>query len=83
MCAYKPYENVAYGEFDHDYQSVFIASDVKDVMLIANVISCRKINLYVRQISPLCPFGGVIPSLKGRLSISMSFRTIEFHQLSM
>lgn len=48
MCAYKPYENVAYGEFDHDYQSVFIASDVKDVMLIANVISCRKINLYVR-----------------------------------
>ena len=83
MCAYKAYEDMAYCKFNHNYQPIFVSSDVEHIMLIAYIISRREINLYVRQIFPLSPLSRVIPSFKGRLSISMSFGAIELHQLSM
>ncbi len=43
MCADKPNEDMSYREFDDHYESVFIASDVKDIVLVSNIISCREI----------------------------------------
>ena len=83
MRTHKAYENMSYCEFYYNNQPVFVSSDVKHIMLIAYIIGRRKVNLYIREIFPLCPFCCVIPSFEGRLCISMSCRTVELHQLSM
>ena len=83
MRTYKAYENMSYREFYHYNQPVFVSSDVKHIMLITYIIGCRKVNLYIRQVLPLCPLCCIIPAFEGRLCISMSFRTIELHQFSM
>lgn len=57
-------EDSAYREFYHYDQSVIIAFDVEDIMLISNIICCRKVNTYLRQIVPLSLLGDVIPSLQ-------------------
>ena len=83
MRTYKAYVNIPYREFNHNYQTVFVSFYVKNVMLITHIIGCGEVNFYVRQILPLSPLCSIIPSLKGSLCISMSFRTVEFHQFSM
>lgn len=57
-------EDSAYREFYHYDQLVIIAFDVEDIMLISNIICCRKVNTYLRQIVPLSLLGDVIPSLQ-------------------
>ena len=83
MRTYKAYEKISDCEFYYNNQSVFVSSDVKHIMLITNIVGRREVNLYIRQFLPLCPLCCVIPSFKGRTCISMPFRTIELHQLSM
>ena len=79
MCTHKSDEYMPDCELHDHYQTIFIAPDVKDIMLIPNIVCRREICLYVRQILPLCLFCDVIPSFKCRLSVSMSFRTIELN----
>ena len=64
--------------YNHN-KTVFVALDVKDIMLIPNVVSCGEICLYIRQVLPLCLLYDVVPSFKRSLSVSMSFRTIELN----
>ncbi len=64
--------------YDHN-KTVFIAPDVKDIMLVPYVICRREVCLYIRQVPPFCLFCDVIPSFKCSLSVSMSFRTIELN----
>ncbi len=47
MSAYKSDEYMSDCEFYHHHKTVFIATYVENIMLIANVVCCRKINLYV------------------------------------
>ena len=43
MCADKPNEDMSYREFGDHNESVFIAFDIKDIVLVSNIISCREI----------------------------------------
>ena len=79
MCSHKSNEYMSYCELHNHNQTVFVASDVKDIMLIPNVVCRWEVYLYVRQVLPLCPFGDVIPPFKCSLSVSMTFRTIELN----
>ena len=83
MCTYKADEDMSNCKFNHYYQSILVPFDVKHIVLIAHIVCSREVYLYVRQISPFSSLCNIIPSLKGRLSISMSFRTIELHQFPM
>ena len=72
MSTHKTNENMPDCELhDHNY-SIFVAANVKDIMLIPNVVCCREVSLYIRQVLPLCLFCDVIPSFYCSLSISMS-----------
>ena len=73
MCADKPNEDMSYCEFDDHNESVFIASDVKDIVLVSNIISCREVGFDVREVIPLGMRGDMIPSLKCRLRVSVTF----------
>ena len=73
MSTHKPDEDMPDCEFYDHHQTIFVASDVKDIMLVSNVVCCGEVCLYIRQVLPLCLFCDVIPSFKCSLSISMSF----------
>ena len=79
MSTHKSDEYMSYCELYDHYQTIFIAPDVKDIMLVPNVVCCGEVCLYIRQILPFCLFCDVIPSFKCSLSVSMSFRTIELN----
>ena len=79
MSTHKSDEDMPNCELHNYHKSIFIAPDVKDIMLVSNVICCREVCLYIRQVLPFCLFCDVIPSFKCSLSISMSFRTIELN----
>gem|GEM_PF-2861008 len=64
--------------YDHN-KTIFVAPDVKNIMLISYVVCQRKVNLYIRQVLPLRFFCDVIPSFKCCLSVSMTFRTVELN----
>ena len=83
MCTHKPDEYMPDCELHNYYQTIFVALNVKDIMLVSNIVCCGEVCLYIRQILPLCLFCDVIPSFKCSLSVSMSFRTIELNQSSM
>ena len=73
MSTHKSDENMPDCElYDHN-KPIFVAPNVKDIMLIPNVVCCGEVCLYIRQVLPLCLFCDVIPSFKCSLSVSMSF----------
>ena len=79
MSTHKSDENMPDCElYDHN-KAIFVAPNVKNIMLITNIVCCGEVCLYIRQVLPLCLFCDVIPSFKCSLSISMSFRTIKLN----
>ena len=79
MSTHKSDENMPDCElYDHN-KSIFVAPNVKDIVLIPNVVCCWEVCFYIRQVLPFGLFCDVIPSFKCSLSISMSFRTIELN----
>ena len=76
-------EDAADSEFYHNDQPVIIASDVEDIVLIADRISCGKILADFRQIMPLSLQSNVVPSLQRYSWISVSRRFIELFDFSM
>ena len=48
MCTHKSDEYMPDGELYNHHKSIFVAPDVKDIMLVSNIVSCGKINLYIR-----------------------------------
>ena len=73
MSTHKSDENMPDCELYDHYKSIFVASNVKDIMLIPNVVSCGEVCLNIRKVLPFCFFCDVIPSFKCSLSVSMSF----------
>ena len=73
MSTHKSDKNMSDCELYYHNKPIFVASNVKDIMLIPNVVCCGKVCLYIRQVLPLCFFCDVIPSFKCSLSVSMSF----------
>ena len=76
-------EDSAYREFYHHDQSVIIASDIENIVLVAHVICRWKVLAYLRQIVPLGMLGDVIPSFQRYSRISVSGLFIEFFDFSM
>jgi hypothetical protein len=76
-------EDSAYREFYHYYQSVIIASDIEDIMLIAYIVGSREILSNFRQIMPLGLLGDVVPSFQRYSRISVAGQFIELFDLSM
>ena len=79
----KSYEKSAYGKLDDNYQSIVVAPNIKNVMLVTYVISIREIYPNIREIVPLCIFCNLVPSLQCNLRVFSSRRLIELFQLSM
>ena len=73
MRTHKSYEDMSDCELNNHYQTIFVTSYVKDIILVPNVVCCGKVYLYIRQVFPFCLFCDVIPSFKCSQSISMSF----------
>lgn len=64
MRSYKADKNSSYREFDHHNQAVSVASYVEHIMLIADIIRCRKIHFNILKITPLSINCYIIPSLQ-------------------
>ena len=62
MCTHKADEDVSYCEFHYHYQAIFVASNVKYIMLVADIVGSRKIHSDVRQTSPIRLLRYVIPA---------------------
>ena len=52
MRTHKSDENMSDCEFHDHHKSIFVAPDVKDIVLIPNVVSCWEVCLYIRQVFP-------------------------------
>ena len=46
MRTHKAYENMSYCKLNHYHKTVFIPSDVKDIMLVAYVICGWEVHFY-------------------------------------
>lgn len=60
----KANEDSPYRKFYHNYKPISVATDVEDIMLVADIICHRKILMYLRQIMPLSLSDNVIPPLQ-------------------
>jgi len=47
MCTHKSDKYMSYCELHYHHQTIFIAPDVKDIMLVPNVVCCWEICPYV------------------------------------
>ena len=56
-------EDVPNCKLNNDNQPIVVASDIENVVLVAYIVSRKKINLYIRQIFPLGFFCYIIPTL--------------------
>ena len=83
MSSHKSDEDMPDCELYDHHKTVFVAPDVKDIMLVPYIVCRRKVCLDIRKVLPFCLFCDVIPSFKCSLSVSMAFRTIELDQSSM
>ncbi len=72
MCSYKTNKNMSYSKLYNNHKTILITLNIKNIMLIAHVICCRKIFFDVRQISPYCAFCNVIPLFKRIPGITMT-----------
>jgi hypothetical protein len=76
-------EDSAYSEFYHYDQSVIIASDIEDIMLVAYIVGSWEILSNLRQIMPLGLLGDVVPSFQRYSRISVAGQFIELFDFSM
>ena len=56
-------EDVPNCKLNNDNQPIVVASDIENVVLVAYIVSRKKINLYIRQIFPFGFFCYIIPTL--------------------
>ena len=68
----KSYEDSSDSELYHYDQPIVIAFYVKDIVLVADIVCCREIIAYFRQIMPLRLLSNVVPSLQLNSLISIS-----------
>ena len=73
MRTHKSNKDMSDCELYNHNQTIFVAPDIKDIMLIPNIVCCGEVSLYIRQVLPFCLFSDVIPSFESCLSVSMSF----------
>lgn len=83
MSPYKTDKESADCEFNNYNQPIIVPFYIKNVMLVAHVVRCRKILTYFRQVMPLCLLGDVVPSLKSHSRIAVSRQFVELFDFSM
>ena len=82
MRVHKADKDMPYCELHDHYQTIFVSTDIENVVLVAYIVGCRKVHLDVREVSPLCLFSRVIPAFKCCLGVTVTFRTIKLYQSS-
>lgn len=82
MGADKTYEYAGDGKLNNHNKPVIITPYVKNVMLITDIIGCRKILPYFSEIMPLRLLGNIIPSLQRNFRVLSSGGLIKLPQLS-
>lgn len=80
MSTYLPDKDISHRKFYNYYQTVVIAFDIENIVLIAYVVSGREINLHIRSVFPFSFFSYIIPTFKGYTGILVSFRPVELFQ---
>ena len=80
MGADKPNINTSHCEFYNDDQPVIVAPNIENIVLIACIVSGRKVDFYIRQIFPFGLQRNMIPTLKGNALILTSFCFIKILQ---
>lgn len=77
MSPYPANENISHRKFNNYHQSIIIAFDVENIVLITDIVSRKKIDFNIRQVFPFCFFSYIIPAFKGYARILVTFRLVE------
>ncbi len=80
MSANKSDEQMSNREFNDYHKTIFITTDIKNIVLITHIIRCREIQLDFSQIAPLSTSSNIIPALKGGLGIPMALGLVKLDQ---
>lgn len=80
MSANKSDEQMPDREFNDYHKTIFITTDIKNIVLITHIIRCREIQLDFSQIAPLSASSNIVPAFKGGLSIAMALGLVKLDQ---
>jgi hypothetical protein len=58
---------MSYRKLNHYHKTILVATYVKNIMLIANIVCGGEFCLNVRKVLPLCFLSDVIPTFKSSL----------------
>lgn len=83
MSADETYENITHHKLNNHNQPILVAADVKNIMLVPNIVNRSKEHPHFRERMPLCLLNGMVPTLKWYPRILMPGLLVEFLQFSM
>ena len=83
MSADETYENITHHKLNNYNQPILVAADVKNIMLVPNIVNRSKEHPHFRERMPLCLLNGMAPTLKWYPRILMPGLLVEFLQFSM
>ena len=83
MSADETYENIPHHKFNNDNQPILVATDVKNIMLVPDIVNRSKIHPHFRERMPLCLLNGMIPTFKRYHCVLVPGLLVEFFQFSM
>lgn len=83
MSADETYENIPHHKLNNYNQPILVAADVKNIMLVPNIVNRSKEHPHFRERMPLCLLNGMVPTLKWYPRILMPGLLVEFLQFSM
>lgn len=83
MSADETYENIPHHKFNNDNQPILVATDVKNIMLVPDIVNHSKIHPHFRERMPLCLLNGMIPTFKRYHCVLVPGLLVEFFQFSM
>ena len=83
MSADETYENITHHKLNNYNQPILVAADVKNIMLVPNIVNRSKEHPHFRERMPLCLLNGMVPTLKWYPRILVPGLLVKFLQFSM
>lgn len=83
MSADETYENITHHKYNNYNQPILVAADVKNIILVPNIVNRSKEHPHFRERMPLCLLNGMVPTLKWYPRILMPGLLVEFLLFSM
>ena len=78
MSSDETYENITHHNLNNYNQPILVAADVKNIMLVPNIVNRSKEHPHFRERMPLCLLNGMVPTLKWYPRILMPGLLVEF-----